>query len=78
MHKIFDIRKFSDTPKCSPTNFFDTDDKNDGGSDTPSLSDAIFSIPEISDSKCSPTKFFGSETETFWTENRDTPPPSYS
>ena len=59
----FRYPKFSDTPKCSPTNFFGTVWQKviDGVTQYPSsLMLQKFRYPKFSDTpKCSPTKFFG-------------------
>ena len=63
MHKILRHTKFSETPKCSPTNFFGTVWQKviDGVTQYPSsLMLQKFRYPKFSDTpKCSPTKFFG-------------------
>ena len=63
MHKILRYTKFSETPKCSPTNFFGTVWQKviDGETQYPSsLMLQNFRYPKFSDTpKCSPTKFFG-------------------
>ena len=63
MHKILRYTKFSETPKCSPTNFFGTVWQKviDGVTQYPSsLMLQKFRYPKFSDTpKCSLTKFFG-------------------
>ena len=78
MHKILRYRKFSETPKCSPTNYFGTVWQKfiDGETQYPSsLMLKNFRYPKFPDApKCSPTNFFGTVRQKILTENRDMPP----
>ena len=78
MHKILRYRKFSETPKCSPMNFFGTVWQKfiDGETQYPSslmLKNSRY--PKFPDApKCSPTNFFGTVRQKILTENGDMPP----